>query len=203
MLKKIIIILLISILAKNAFSQDFRYYFNNNDIVKYLKENPQEIPFNDSKCSITGDTSDYNCADIFGVIKQKKINDSVYYYLYKNGKHASEITEIKDSRFIKEFYYNTDTVYCIKEYKDGKFWNITFYGKNKKKLGKGAFKNGNGQLKYYRQNGTLSSIMNVINGELDGRITLYYSNGDTMLTGLYKAGKETGEWEEFLPQKLK
>jgi len=200
MKKEINILLFISFLGGSSFSQSFSYYFNNDEINKYLHKNPIEFAFNEIECIDVEDIS-FPCVGIFGKLEILNVNDSTRVFKYENGNLATEIIDLKSSKKIKDFYFGTSLVFSESEYNKNMLINITFYTKKGKKLDIGNFKNGSGELKCYRQNETLSAILSYKNCKLDGKVKLYYSNGKIMLEGSYKEGKEVGDWKESMPIK--
>jgi hypothetical protein len=190
-------------LSYSSFSQSFRYYFENLKINEFLEQNPIEHAFNEVECFFVdeNDTDGYNCDNNFGKLKTVTVNDSTEVLQYQNGNLATEIIDLKPIRKVKNFYFGTSLVFSECEYKNNKLNNITFYTKNGKKLDIGNLKNGSGKLKYYRQNETVSAILDLKNGILDGKVILYYSNGKKMLEGSFKEGTEVGDWKEFIPIK--
>lgn len=200
MKKKIKILFFISFLGSSSFSQSFSYYFTNDEINKYLQKNPIEFAFNEIEC-IDAEEISYPCVDIFGKLEIINVNDNTKVFKYENGNLAVEIIDLKPIRKIKDFYFGTSLLFIERDDKNYKLQNIAFYTKTGKKLDIGNFKNGSGELKCYRQNETLSAILNYKNGELDGKVTLYYSNGKIMLEGSFNEGKEVGDWKESMPIK--
>jgi antitoxin component YwqK of YwqJK toxin-antitoxin module len=84
------------------------------------------------------------------------------------------------------------------EYKDNVLWNVKkLLDKNGKPLKPGNFKNGNGTLNIYRENGTLLRTVEIKNGVLNGICTYYYSTGQVLMTGNYESNHQNGVWTEY------
>jgi antitoxin component YwqK of YwqJK toxin-antitoxin module len=83
-------------------------------------------------------------------------------------------------------------------YKNNLIWNVKkLLDKNGKSLKQGNFKNGNGTLNLYRENGTLLRTIEVKNGSLNGICTYYYSTGQVLMQGKYLNDLQEGVWNEY------
>jgi antitoxin component YwqK of YwqJK toxin-antitoxin module len=192
-MKKASFIVLIHMLCGYGFAQDFFYSFENPEIRTYLKKNRTEEAFNSLICMDSFE--EFSCVDNFDDIRYEQYSKKYY---YRSGKAVFDEEYNDDIRVVKSNYFNTDTIFSITEHKGDLLWNIKIFNKKGGMYDTGNFKDGNGKLKYYRQNGSLSAIENFSNGKLNGKVVLYYSNGSIMLKGQFKDGVETGKWEEFL-----
>lgn len=192
-MKKLLLLIAISATCISAFSQEFYYSFQNQEISKFLSDNKIEKAFNIMTCADSFE--EYSCGDNYDEIKYVSYLNNYY---YKCGKAVYEEVIDKEIKTVKKFYYNSDTIFSVAEYKGDLLWNMKFYNKEGQPYEIGSFKEGNGQLKYYRQNGTIGAIENFKNGKLDGKVVLYYSNGSVMLEGQFKDGEELDEWKEFV-----
>ena len=54
-----------------------------------------------------------------------------------------------------------------------------------------------GWYKAYNENGTLVSLQNFYEDELNGRLIKYYSDGQIEIIGNYKDGYKDGKWVEY------
>ncbi len=77
---------------------------------------------------------------------------------------------------------------------------LTYIPKSKKirdQIENKTFKDGNGKLIDYYENGNIFSISNYKNGILDGEYEEYHTNGKIAKRGKYSSNNKKGEWLEF------
>lgn len=84
------------------------------------------------------------------------------------------------------------------EYRGYLIWNVKkLLDKNGKPLNPGNFKNGNGTLNIYKENGALLRTVEIKNGALNGICIYYYSTGQVLMTGNYVNNLQDGVWIEY------
>lgn len=60
-----------------------------------------------------------------------------------------------------------------------------------------------GQYKEYYDNGQVKQDMNLVNGKIDGKVTLWYRTGTVKETRMFKTGLRDGLWVSFNEQEKK
>lgn len=60
-----------------------------------------------------------------------------------------------------------------------------------------------GQYKEYYDNGQVKQDMNLVNGKIDGKVTLWFRSGTIKETRMFKAGLRDGMWVSFNDQEKK
>jgi antitoxin component YwqK of YwqJK toxin-antitoxin module len=119
-----------------------------------------------------------DAVDIAGIYEYKSAQDCHYDYNTWSVQQLSLMAEI--------------------EYKDNIIWNVKkLLDKEGRPLKRGNFKNGNGTLHIYRENGVLLRKIEIKNGALNGICTYYYSTGQVLMTGNYVNNNQYGVWTEY------
>tara|TARA_B100000902_G_scaffold365015_1_gene385505 strand:- start:316 stop:1839 length:1524 start_codon:yes stop_codon:yes gene_type:complete len=126
-----------------------------------------------------------------------KISQWIYYYdsgnLDEIGSYLSGLKHDLWGRF-----YENGNLKQEEEYSLGKLLNISnFYLKDESIIENKTFKDGNGLLYDYYENGKLFSISNYKNGSLEGAYEEYHINGKISKRGKYSSNTKKGEWLEF------
>ena len=179
-----------------TYSQFPGYKIKSDSINNYLNENNQDYIGDNSVCLTDTDTKETKCQDQFSEYTESIKNNEII-ATYSNGKVKS-ITKISGiNKTVTIYYFNSTQMFMRREYKNGMLWNIEFYNKKGIKLNSGSFSNGQGELKYYRQNNSISMISHFTNGKTNGLVKLLYSNGSTMALGQCKNGEKSGVWKEY------
>ncbi len=143
-------------------------------------------------------TGEGGCSDEYGKY-QVSMEGEKQLEVYKNGNVRREIT-IK-----KNFVYGPMIIYNPKNGKlfakfifdKGKLYNAFFYDENGKEINNGGFKNGNGNLNFYRFSGSIAKVVEFKEGQANDTCSYYYSNGNVLATGTYKFGRPNGYWREY------
>lgn len=104
--------------------------------------------------------------------------DSIWvYYNGSTGKiNSEEIYKKGIKEGLWKIYYSNGTVAETEVYKSGKK---------------------NGPYKKYFENGKLRFQGNMVNDQLEGKVTLYFSDGGVWQQGIYKSGDKNGMWTTF------
>ena len=173
-LKNIVFVISIILLLGCGEKETTKYYSNGSIMEKYKVKNNSDI--------INGEYKMYSPEGNIIVSKQyiDGIEDGSYTYYYDTNKVILEIGNFKQGKLngiIQHFYYNGSIRYKL-EYKDGKIWNILILksidGLN---LNSGNFKNGNGLLFKYDEEGHLVKKYNITNGFKNGWQYSYSNTG--------------------------
>jgi len=123
---------------------------------------------------------------VWMIIEKGNISGPVYHYY-----------DIKSDKYVGKTW-DKGRLMAELEYKNNLLWNVKgLYSIDGKALKKGNFKNGNGVLNLYRQNGSLLRTVEITNGVLHGVCRYYYSNGKTLMEGNYINGEQQGIWVEY------
>jgi hypothetical protein len=123
----------------------------------------------------------------------------VWMTLTKNGitGYVYHYYDVSSSKYVGKTY-DKGALFAEIEYKGNLIWNVKkLLDPNGKPLKKGNFKNGNGTLKLYKENGILLRTVNLKNGVLNGICTYYYSTGQILMTGNYLNNHPDGGWTEY------
>lgn len=175
------------------YSQDkkkgtWKYFLNKKPLCTiYYKEDKK-----DSVCRSFYENGKTQCI----INYSKGLKNGIFKLFYDNGNLEIQATYNNDSitgNFIA--FYKDSTVKTNIEYKSGKPYNIIIVNDS---LGKavsyGQFKNGNGSLKTYHNNGKTFMEEDYTNGLKNGSSITYFNNGEVNIKGKYLNGKATGEW---------
>lgn len=184
----------------SSFGQfELENYKIKNDQVKSLVYSIEEEWIYNSKACITDwKTGEGECSDNYGkyqiaVEGEKKLE------VYKNGSPRREITFDKKVISGPVIIYNPKNGKRFAQftYQGGKLFNASFYNEKGEELNNGGFKDGSGNLTYYRFTGSKLKVVAFKDGQASGICSYYYSNGNVLATGSYKFGRPNGYWREY------
>ncbi len=118
-----------------------------------------------------------------------------FYWYHQNG-NVSTLRNYKNGQQdgVSKQWYENGQLWVTELYEGGRLLEVTeLYSSSGSTLSKGQFSNGNGFIYRYRADGSKSSKQEYKNGVLDGRYTLYNTDGSVNSTHLYEAGSYKGK----------
>jgi antitoxin component YwqK of YwqJK toxin-antitoxin module len=126
--------------------------------------------------------------------------DRVYYYPNGNIKSfGTEVWNNKEKKYARvgnwKYNFENGVNEIVEIYKDGtlsKRWEQYL------KSGEKILSDGNGEYRTFHKNGQVSYTAQIKNGVEDGIVTWYFDNGTKELVHIYKNGKVTKTWEQYL-----
>ena len=197
MFKFSLLLYLLPLLAVGQY--DFEdYKFQNDSIMEYVYRSPNNMVYNDRACITDVKTQEGECKDMYGKYTITREQDKLI-EVYKNGTMRREVQFDQKVRTGLTTIYHPIIGYKFAEfnYKEGKLWNVTYFNQDGVVLDNGGFKDGAGNLNYFRFTGELQKTVAYQNGVASGNCSYYYADGKIMATGSYKYGRPDGWWREF------
>lgn len=188
------------IVSINTYAQfEIEDYKIKNDLVKSLVfSTEEEWVYNSKACITDWQSGEGECTDNYGKY-QITVEGSKKLEVYKNGQPRREITFEKKVINGPIIIYNPKTgkTFAKLVFKTGKLFNASFFNDKGQELDNGGFKDGSGNLNFYRFTGSKLKVVEFKDGQPNGICSYYYSNGSVLATGTYKFGRPDGYWREY------
>lgn len=197
---KAILGIIISIYSLNISAQfEIENYKIKNDLVKSLVySTEEEWIYNRKACITDWKSGEGECSDNYGKY-QITVEGKKQLEIYKNGQPRREITYVDKVIAGPVIIYNPKNgkIFAKFYFEKGKLHNASFFSNNGELMDNGGFKDGSGNLTFYRFTGSKMKVVEFKNGQANGSCSYYYSSGNVLATGSYKYGRPDGYWREY------